>query len=223
VQDIADIVGDSFEMAKRAHEAKENLIVICGVRFMGESAKILSPDKKVLVAAADAGCPMAEMVTVDDVVRLKAEHPDAVVMCYVNSVGRPSKPVSDICCTVVVGAGYRHSLDARKIIFVPDIHLAEYTAGRSPTRIHPSHGFLPDATTALPRRIFWLQKKRIPTQNLRAPECRAEVLKHADFIEAPRRSAFLPAKPTRGRFSWAPSLNCGEAASDVPDKKFYTR
>ena len=143
VQDIADIVGDSFEMAKKAKEAKERLIVVCGVRFMGESAKLLSPDKKVLIPAVDAGCPMADMVTVEDVERLKAEHPGAAVMCYVNS-SAAVKAASDICCTSSSALRVARSLDAQEIIFVPDVHLAEFTAGKVTDKKFVFHtGFCP--------------------------------------------------------------------------------
>jgi quinolinate synthase len=182
VQDIADHVCDSFEMSKRAMNADENLIIICGVRFMGESAKTLAPEKKVLIPAQDAGCPMADMVSVDDVLRLKAEHPEAMVMCYVNS-SAAVKAVSDICCTSSSALRIAHSLDAKEIIFVPDMHLGEYTAEKVPEKKFICHsGFCPThhritesdvlaAKTAHPKAKFAVH-----------PECRAEVLKHADFI-----------------------------------------
>ena len=130
-------------MAKRAKEAREQLIVVCGVRFMGESAKLLSPGKKVLIPAVDAGCPMADMVTVEDVKRLRAEHPDAAVMCYVNS-SAAVKAVSDICCTSSSALRIAKSLDTEEIIFIPDMHLGEYTAEKVPEKkFHFHTGFCP--------------------------------------------------------------------------------
>jgi quinolinate synthase len=182
VQDIADHVCDSFEMAKRAKEAKENLIVICGVRFMGESAKLLSPDKKVLIPAVDAGCPMADMVTVEDVKRLKAAHPNAAVMCYVNS-SAAVKAVSDICCTSSSALRVARSIDAEEIIFVPDIHLAEYTAAKVPEKKFIFHtGFCPTHHRVTEADILAAKKAHPDAKLAVHPECRAEVTKHADFI-----------------------------------------
>jgi quinolinate synthase len=182
VQDIADVVGDSFEMAKRAKEAKEQLIVVCGVRFMGESAKLLSPGKKVLIPAVDAGCPMADMVTVEDVGRLRAEHPNAAVMCYVNS-SAAVKAVSDICCTSSSALRIAKSLDADEIIFIPDMHLGEYTAEKVPEKkFHFHTGFCPTPHRITENDVL-AAKKAHPNAKLAVhPECRAEVLKHADFI-----------------------------------------
>lgn len=182
VQDIADHVCDSFEMAKRAKEAKENLIVICGVRFMGESAKLLSPDKKVLIPAIDAGCPMADMVTVEDVKRLKAAHPNAAVMCYVNS-SAAVKAVSDICCTSSSALRVAKSIDAEEIIFVPDVHLAEYTAEKVPEKKFIFHtGFCPTHHRVTEVDILAAKKAHPGAKLAVHPECRAEVTKHADFI-----------------------------------------
>ena len=182
VQDIADIVGDSFEMAKRAKEAGESLIVVCGVRFMGESAKLLSPDKKVLIPAADAGCPMADMVTVEDVRRLKAEHPGAAVMCYVNS-SAAVKAVSDICCTSSSALRIARSLEEQEIIFIPDMHLGGYTAEKVPEKTFHFHsGFCPTHHRITEADVL-AAKKAHPAAKLAVhPECRTEVLKHADFV-----------------------------------------
>lgn len=182
VQDIADHVCDSFEMAKRAKQAEEQLIIICGVRFMGESAKLLSPDKKVLIPAVDAGCPMADMVTVDDVKRLKAEHPNAVVMCYVNS-SAAVKAVSDICCTSSSALRIAKALDAEEIIFVPDVHLAEYTAEMVPEKKFIFHtGFCPTHHRVTEVDILAAKKAHPDAKLAVHPECRTEVTKHADFI-----------------------------------------
>lgn len=182
VQDIADHVCDSFEMAKRAKDAKEQLVVICGVRFMGESAKILSPDKKVLIPAADAGCPMADMVTVEDVRRLRAEHPNAMVMCYVNS-SAAVKAEADICCTSSSALRIAKSLEAEEVIFIPDVNLAEYTASMVPDKKFILHtGFCPTHHRITQDDILAAKKAHPEAKTAVHPECRAEVLKYADFI-----------------------------------------
>lgn len=223
VQDIADFVGDSLEMAKRAKEATQDLIVVCGVRFMGESAKILSPDKKVLVPAADAGCPMADMVTVDDVLRLKAEHPDAVVMCYVNS-SAAVKAVSDICCTSSSALRIANSLDAAKIIFVPDVHLAEYTAGKVPDKEFILHtGFCPTHHRITEADVLAAKKAHPDAKFAAHPECRAEVLKHADFIGSTSEILrFARETDAREVLIGTEMEIVSRLQRDVPDKKFYS-
>jgi len=182
VQDIADHVCDSYEMAKRAANAEEETIVICGVQFMAESAKILSPDKRVLIPAPDAGCPMADMVTPEDVLTLRAQHPDAAVMCYVNS-SAAVKAVSDVCCTSSSAIRIAKALDAEEVIFIPDRNLGRYVAEQVPEKqFFFFDGFCPthdkiresevlDARAARPEAVFAVH-----------PECREEVLAHADFI-----------------------------------------
>ena len=182
IQDIADIVGDSFEMAKQAKIAKEETIVLCGVHFMAESAKLLSPQKKILLPAPDAGCPMADMVEVEDVLALREKHPGAAVMCYVNS-SAAVKAVSDVCCTSSSAVRLAEKLEADEIIFIPDRNLGRYVAEQVPHKkfyFHP--GFCPihDRVTAAQ---LQRAKEQYPNAKVAAhPECREEVLALADFI-----------------------------------------
>ena len=182
VQDVADLVGDSFEMAKRAKEAEASVIVLCGVLFMAESAKLLSPDKTVLLPAPDAGCPMADMIVPEDVLALKKQHPNALVMCYVNS-SAAVKAVSDVCCTSSSAVRIAKKLDTEEIIFIPDRNLGRYVAQQVPEkRFHFFQGFCPihDRVTAAQAK----KAKELRPQALFAahPECREEVLEVADFI-----------------------------------------
>ena len=182
IQDVADVVGDSFEMARRAKEAEQNTIIVCGVHFMAESAKILSPEKTILLPAPDAGCPMADMVTAEDVLALREKHPKAQVMCYVNS-SAAVKAVSDVCCTSSSAVRIAQALDTEEIIFVPDRNLGRYVAEQVPEKrffFHP--GFCPihDRVTAEQARVA---KERYPNAVFAAhPECQEEVLDLADFI-----------------------------------------
>ena len=186
VQDVADHVCDSFEMAKRAKDAEEELIIICGVYFMGESAKILSPDKKVLIPTADAGCPMADMVTQEDVLRLKRENPNAAVMCYVNS-SAAVKAVSDICCTSSSALQIAKAVEEDEIIFVPDINLGSYIAKQIPDKKFIIHdGFCPTHHRLREKDVLAAKTAHPNAKLIAHPECREEVLKHADFIEIGR-------------------------------------
>ena len=223
VQDIADHVCDSFEMAKRAKEAKENLIIICGVRFMGESAKILSPEKKVLIPAEDAGCPMADMVTPDDVRRLKAEHPGAAVMCYVNS-SAAVKAECDICCTSSSALRIAKSLDAEEIIFVPDIHLGEYTAGKVPEKKFIFHtGFCPTHHRITEANILAAKKAHPDAKFAVHPECRADVLKHADFVGSTSEIINFARETDAGEVLIGTEMEiAARLQRELPDKKFYS-
>jgi len=182
VQDIADYVCDSHAMAKKAAEAKENLIIICGVRFMAESAKILNPDKTILLPAPTAGCPMADMITADDVMALKAQHPDGKVMCYVNS-SAAVKAASDVCCTSASAVHIAKALDTEKIIFVPDRHMGEYVSRQVPEKEFILwQGFCPTHYKITEKDVL-KAKSALPNAKFAAhPECRTEVLKHADYI-----------------------------------------
>lgn len=223
VQDIADIVGDSFEMAKRAKEAKEKLIVICGVRFMGESAKLLSPDKKVLIPAVDAGCPMADMVTPEDVRRLKAVHPDAAVMCYVNS-SAAVKAECDICCTSSSALRIAKALDAEEIIFVPDIHLAEYTASKLPEKKFIFHtGFCPTHHRVTEADILAAKKAHPDAKVAVHPECRAEVTKLADFIGSTSEIIRFARETDAQEVLIGTEMEiAARLQRELPDKRFYS-
>ncbi|NLL46629.1 MAG: quinolinate synthase NadA [Clostridiales bacterium] len=182
VQDMADHVCDSFEMAKRARDAEQQIIVICGVVFMGESAKILNPGKKILIPVMEAGCPMADMVTPEDVINLRKKHPDAAVVCYVNS-SAAVKAVSDICCTSSSVLRIVRSLPEKKIIFIPDRNLGAYVARQVPEKeIILFDGFCPTHNRVTESDALRAKEAHPDSVFAAHPECRQEVLAHADFI-----------------------------------------
>lgn len=182
VQDIADFVGDSFALAKRARETDYDVIVFCGVRFMAETAKILSPKKTVLLPAVDAGCPMADMITVDDVMKLTQQYPEAAVVCYVNS-SAAVKAVSDVCCTSSNAVKVVKSLPNRQIIFIPDKNLGRYIAGLVPEKeIILYNGYCITHNRVQIKEVK-AAKKLVPDAKLVVhPECMPEVVKEADFV-----------------------------------------
>ena len=182
IQEIADHVCDSFEMAKLAHSAVQELLIICGVHFMAESAKILNPDKTVLLPSPDAGCPMADMITPDDVLALRKLHPDAAVVCYVNS-SAAVKSVSDICCTSSSAERIVRSLPETQIIFIPDRNLGSYIAAKVPDKEFIFHeGWCPIHDRAAVDDVLASKKAHPGAKLLVHPECRSDVLDRADFI-----------------------------------------
>ena len=222
VQDAADAVCDSFAMAQKAARAKEDLIVICGVRFMGESAKILSPEKTVLLPSLDAGCPMADMVTPEDVLRLRAEHPRAQVMCYVNS-SAAVKAVSDVCCTSSSALRIAKDLDCEEIIFVPDKHLGSFVARHVPEKkfwLHP--GFCPTHHKITEADVLAAEKAHPDAEFAVHPECAADVVKHGDLVGSTAEILDFARKTD------APEILIGTESEiverlrrELPEKKIY--
>lgn len=182
VKAIADYVGDSLEMAKVAASSSQKLLVICGVYFMAETAKILSPEKTVLVPRMDAGCPMADMVTAPALEEMKGTLPEAKVVCYVNSPAEV-KALSDICCTSSNAKAVVESLDAKQILFVPDQNLAYYVSTLLPEKeIIPWKGFCPTHHRMTIEEVREIKEAYPKGYFMAHPECRKEVLDRADFI-----------------------------------------
>jgi len=181
VQDIADFVGDSLGLSREAVRQNADVIVFCGVHFMGESAAILCPDKTVLLPEIDASCPMADMVNIEDLRKEKEKHPDAPVVCYVNS-SAAIKAESYICCTSANAVEVVNSLDADEIIFVPDKNLAAYVASRTDKRVIPWEGHCPTHHQILREDILKMKEKHPEAKFIAHPECRPEVLELADHI-----------------------------------------
>jgi quinolinate synthase len=182
VQAIADYVGDSYYLSKLATQVPQQTIVLCGVSFMGESAKILNPDKKVLLPDALADCPMAHMADEDRVKEMRQQYEDLAVVCYINSTAR-LKAVSDVCVTSSNALKIVRALPNKNIFFIPDENLGRYVASQIPEK----HFILNDG--------FCHVHKSITQENVQAakaakpeakvlvhPECTLDVLALADYI-----------------------------------------
>ena len=179
VQDIADFVGDSLELSQKAAGTDASVIVFCGVHFMAETASILCPDKVVLLPDVHAGCPMADMITAERLREKKKEHPQAVVVCYINSSAEV-KAESDICCTSANAVGIVESLDASEILFVPDQYLGHYVSTRTGKNIILWPGFCPTHARITPERLRELKQENPQAKAVVHPECRPEVIALAD-------------------------------------------
>lgn len=181
VQDLADYVGDSFGLSRQAAETDADIIVFCGVSFMAEVAAILSPDKKVLLPEVTAGCPMADMVSVDGLRALKEQHPDAAVVSYVNT-SAAIKAESDICCTSANVVKVVNSLPQEKIIFVPDRNMGQFVAARTDKEIIHWQGYC-YAHDGLQTDAISKAKKEYPQAVVMVhPECSPEVAAMADYV-----------------------------------------
>jgi len=181
IQALADFLGDSLGLSVKASKTEAPLIVFCGVDFMAESAKILSPDKKVLLPHNKADCPMAKMVDIDGLRKMKAQHPGAVIVTYVNSSAEV-KAESDICCTSANVVEVVRSLGNRTIIFTPDKNLAMYAKQITAANIIPWQGFC-YVHDAFGKRDVELARAEHPGAVFIAhPECTLEVLEQAEVI-----------------------------------------
>ncbi|MHB9096466.1 MAG: quinolinate synthase NadA [Syntrophales bacterium] len=183
VQDIADFVGDSLELSIKASQTDAEVIVFCGVHFMAETAKILSPKKTVLLPDKDAGCPMANMITAEDLRGLKAKHPEAKALCYVNT-SADVKAECDLCCTSANAVRMVQEVlkDAREIIFVPDRYLAAFVAGKTGREFITWPGFCPTHAKILPEHIEAARARHPGAVVMVHPECRPEVAAIADIV-----------------------------------------
>jgi quinolinate synthase len=181
VQDIADVVGDSLELARAAARMDGDVIVFCGVDFMAETAAALAPEKTVLLPAPDACCPMAEMITADQVRLVKSRHPAAAVVCYVNTTA-DVKAESDICCTSANAVAVVNALSEDEIIFIPDRNLARYAARFTKKTILPWEGYclVHDRYTA--EQVSFARRQHPGAVVLVHPECRPDVIDCADHV-----------------------------------------
>ena len=181
IQNIADSLGDSLGLAREAAKTDARIIVFCGVRFMAETAKILSPEKTVIIPRKDAGCPMADMITAEDLRILKEKYPGAKVVSYVNT-NADVKAESDICCTSANAINVIRNIKAEKIIFTPDKNLAAYCQRFTDKEIIPWNGYC-YVHEKIREEEVRLAKEKFPDALLLVhPECNPSVIDLADEV-----------------------------------------
>jgi quinolinate synthase len=184
IQEIADYVGDSIELSRKAMEEKDaKMIVFSAVDFMAESAAILNPDKKVLLPTLSARCPMAQMLTVDEIKRWKVRYPLAPVVLYVNTLA-VAKAYCDICCTSANAVEVVASLDSDTVLFGPDRNLAEYAQRKTGKTVIPipEWGFCPTHLLFQPEDVQILKTQYPGASVMVHPECTFETQRTADFV-----------------------------------------
>jgi len=178
---VADFIGDSYGLSKKATETDAEVIVFCGVDFMAESVYILNPEKTVLIPTRLANCPMAAMVDVDGLQELKAKHPDATVVSYVNTTAEV-KAESDICCTSANAVKVVNSLEEDKLIFVPDSNLANYVARHTDKKIIPWNGWCYVHRKFSPEGLSRAKTIYVNAKVLVHPECVPQVIDLANEV-----------------------------------------
>ena len=183
IQDIADFVGDSLGLSIEASRTNADIIVFCGVHFMAETAKILSPQKKVLLPDKNAGCPMADMIDAEGLKSLQEKHPHAVTLCYVNT-SAAVKAQCDYCCTSsnALKMVQHILLTHEEIIFVPDKYLAQYVSAQVGHNFIMWNGYCPTHVKILPENIVQAKKRHPQAKVLVHPECKPDLTALADLV-----------------------------------------
>ncbi len=221
IQDIADELGDSLGLSRKAAATDAEVIVFCGVHFMAQTAKILSPERTVLLPEPSAGCPMADMITPDQLERFKSEHPGRPVVAYVNTTAEV-KAVSDICCTSANAVQVVNSLPDDEILFVPDRYLAAWTQKHTDKRVIPYQGFCPTHALFTADMIREARAAHPDALVMCHPECPPEVTDLADVVASTsgmvKAAAQTDAQEVVVATEWGLAYRL---AKEHPDKRFY--
>jgi len=222
VQDIADFRGDSLELSRIAAKTEAEVIVFCGVYFMAETASILSPDKLVIMPDISAGCPMANMMTADDLRKLKQKHPKAVAVGYVNT-SAAVKAELDYCCTSTNAVALVNALkNEKEIIFVPDKYLADYVSKKSGRKLISWNGFCPTHVKILPEDLKREKKFHPQAKVMVHPECLPAVVALADAVLSTSQMAkYARENPAKEFIIGTESGLLYRLKQDNPDKEFY--
>ena len=222
VQEIVDYVGDSFYLAKIAKQSKAEIIVFCGVYFMGESAKILNPDKKVLMPDLTADCLMAHMVTDCIIDEMRKKYDDIAVVCYINSTAA-LKCQSDVCVTSSNAVKIVKALPNKNIFFIPDRNLGRFVAEQIPEKnIIINDGCCPIHAKIAAEQLIAEKEKHPHAIVLSHPECEPEILKLSDYIGSTADIIAYAKQSNADEF-----IICTETGvnykliTDNPDKRFY--
>ena len=222
VQSIADYVGDSYYLAKAAKNSTAETIVFCGVFFMGESAKILNPEKTVIMPDLSADCPMAHMVSEEKIKQMRKEYSDLAVVCYINSTAR-LKCLSDVCVTSANALKIVNSLPNKNIFFIPDGNLGRYIKEQvSDKNVILNDGYCPIHNFFDINEVIKLKREHPNALVLAHPECRKDILKAADYIGSTSGIIKFSEENACNEFIICTERGVGyELRRRNPDKRFY--
>ncbi|MBU2542883.1 quinolinate synthase NadA [Patescibacteria group bacterium] len=223
IYEVADFIGDSLELAKKAVETDAKIILFCGVDFMAETAKILNPNKKVLLPTYEAKCPMAGMVDIEKLKQMQAQYPEAKTVCYVNTTAE-TKSHCDVCCTSANAVEIVKSLDAKQIIFLPDKNLANYVQSKLPEKkIIPWEGFCYVHSKILINKLKKGKEIHPNAKVVAHPECPMEIIEQADHVTSTSGMITYAQKSNAKEFIIATEMGMIERLQiEVPNKKFYS-
>lgn len=220
--EIADFVGDSFALSRKAQTAPQKTLLMCGVRFMAETAKILSPQKKVLLSHPEAGCPMAEQLTAEELKSLKQTYPDAAVVAYINSTSA-LKTQCDICVTSASALEIVKNLPQKEILFVPDCNLGGWIEKQVPEKkFHFIKGGCPVHMQITAEDVKEARRRHPEALLLVHPECRAEVTELADYAGSTTGIMNFAAQSSAKEFIIGTDTTIAEHLRFAhPEKRFY--
>jgi quinolinate synthase len=222
IQEIADVVGDSFALSKKAKELPQSKLIMCGVKFMAETCKILSPDKTVILANPSAGCPMAEQFEPSDIEYFKVHHPQAVTVCYINTTAE-LKAISDVCVTSSSAVEICDKLTENEIIFIPDCNLGAWVAKKLPhKKIFTLQGGCP-IHAAVSKQDAEAARELYPhALMLVHPECQPDICAMADHVGSTSGIIDYAKKSAGTEFIIGTEISIAEHLQYVcPDKKFH--
>ena len=222
IVEIADFCGDSFGLSLQASKAKQKTVIMCGVKFMAETVKILSPEKKVILAAEDAGCPMAEQFNKYDILELKKQYPNSKVVAYINTTAE-LKTVCDVCVTSASALKICEKIPEKDIIFIPDINLGSYVAKNLPDKnIIMKQGGCPYHAAVTANEALAAKEKHPKALLLVHPECKPEVSDLADFVGSTTAIIDFAKKSAQKEFIIGTENSIVEYLQyECPDKMFY--
>ena len=221
IQEVADFRGDSCLLAQKAAQTDADTIVFCGVHFMGESAKILAPNKTVLIPDERAGCPMADMVNVEGLRKLKAQHPNATVVTYINSSAEV-KAETDICCTSANAVKVVNSVESDEVIWVPDKNLGHYVQQHTDKKMILWEGYCNTHDMLTVKDVEEMKAKHPEALFVVHPECRPEVVALGDFVGSTTAIIKFCKESAHKEFIVGTEDGTGyQLRLDSPDKKFH--
>lgn len=223
IVEIADFTGDSFQLSVMAKKAPQKTVIMCGVRFMAETVKLLSPEKTVYLANPTAGCPMAEQMDKEMIEEIKAEYPDYTVVAYINTT-TALKTVCDVCVTSASAVKIVKQLPEKNILFIPDCNLGSYVANQVPEKnIKLLQGGCP-IHASVPAEDAKRVKEMYPNAELLVhPECTADVVKYADFVGSTSAIMDYAIKSDKKEFIIGTEISIAQHLSyQCPEKTFYT-
>ena len=222
ILEVADLVGDSYGLSKHAATVPQSNILMCGVRFMAETAKVLSPDKRIILSYPEAGCPMAEQMTVEQIRQLRREHPEAAVVAYVNTTAE-LKAECDICVTSASALQIVGSLPNREIIFIPDCNLGSWVARQLPDKqFHFINGGCPVHAAVTAEEVAAAKQRHPNALLLVHPECRPVVTTQADYVGSTTGIMGYVARSDHREFIIGTENSIVQHLQyDYPDKQFY--